>query len=355
GKDGETVKTTTYNIDETTGVVTPNEPTSVTTDPVTRVVKKGTQPKVEKTPIPFPTRYERDDSVPEGTEEEVTAGKNGETVKTTTYELNPTTGEVTANEPTSVTTDPVTRVVKKGTQPKVEKTPIPYTTRYVEDNTKDKDYRETTQAGVKGKETTTTTYTMDPNTGTVTENTPTVVREEPTEEIITVGTKPKVVETPIPYTTRYVEDNTKDKDYRETTQAGVKGKETTTTTYTMDPNTGTVTENTPTVVREEPTEEIITVGTKPKVVETPIPYTTRYVEDNTKDKDYRETTQAGVKGKETTTTTYTMNPTDGTVTENTPTVVREEPTEEIITVGTKPKVVEIPETPQPKTGETPET
>ena len=175
------------------------------------------------------------------------------------------------------------------------------------------------------------------------------------DDIYVVGTKPKVVETPIPYTTRYVEDNTKDKDYRETTQAGVKGKETTTTTYTMDPTDGTVTENTPTVVREEPTEEIITVGTKPKVVETPIPYTTRYVEDNTKDKDYRETTQAGVKGKETTTTTYTMDPTDGTVTENTPTVVREEPTEEIITVGTKPKVVETPETPQPKPGETPET
>ena len=175
------------------------------------------------------------------------------------------------------------------------------------------------------------------------------------DDIYVVGTKPKVVETPIPYTTRYVEDNTKDKDYRETTQAGVKGKETTTTTYTLDPNTGTVTENTPTVVREEPTEEIITVGTKPKVVETPIPYTTRYVEDNTKDKDYRETTQTGVKGKETTTTTYTMDPNTGTVTENTPTVVREEPTEEIITVGTKPKVVETPETPQPKPGETPET
>ena len=102
-------------------------------------------------------------------------------------------------------------------------------------------------------------------------------------------------------------------------------------------------------------DDIYVVGTKPKVVETPIPYTTRYVEDNTKDKDYRETTQAGVKGKETTTTTYTMDPNTGTVTENTPTVVREEPTEEIITVGTKPKVVETPETPQPKPGETPET
>ena len=86
-------------------------------------MKRGTQPKVEKTPIPFETRYERDDSIPEGTEEEVTAGVNGEIVKTTTYELNPTTGEVTTNEPKTATTDPVTRVVKRGTQPKSGETP----------------------------------------------------------------------------------------------------------------------------------------------------------------------------------------------------------------------------------------
>ena len=87
------------------------------------VYEVGTKPKVERTPIPFETTYQRDDSVPEGTEEEVTAGKNGETVKTTTYELNPTTGEVTANEPTSETTNPITRVVKRGTQPKPGETP----------------------------------------------------------------------------------------------------------------------------------------------------------------------------------------------------------------------------------------
>ena len=123
GKNGETVKTTTYNLDETTGTVTPNEPTTETTAAVERVVKRGTQPKVEKTPIPFETRYEEDNSIPEGEEREVTAGKNGETVKTTTYELNPTTGEVTANEPKTATTAPVTRVVKRGTQPKPGETP----------------------------------------------------------------------------------------------------------------------------------------------------------------------------------------------------------------------------------------
>ena len=98
------------------------------------VYEVGTKPKVERTPIPFETTYKRDDSVPEGTEEEVTAGVNGEKVTTTTYELNVQTGEVTPNAPTSETTNPVTRVVKKGTQPKVEKTPIPFETRYEEDN-----------------------------------------------------------------------------------------------------------------------------------------------------------------------------------------------------------------------------
>lgn len=54
------------------------------------------------------------------------------------------------------------------------------------------------------------------------------------DDIYEVGTKPKVEEKELPFTTRYVEDKTKDKDYRVTTQQGVKGKETKTTTYTLD-------------------------------------------------------------------------------------------------------------------------
>ena len=196
GKNGETVKTTTYELNPTTGEVTANEPTSVTTDPVTRVVKKGTQPKVEKTPIPFETTYKRDDSVPEGTEEEVTAGKNGETVKTTTYELNPTTGEVTANEPTSVTTDPVTRVVKKGTQPKVEKTPIPFETRYEEDNSIPEGEEREVTAGVNGETVKTTTYELNPTTGEVTANEPKTATTDPVTRVVKRGTQPKPGETP---------------------------------------------------------------------------------------------------------------------------------------------------------------
>ena len=196
GVNGETVKTTTYELNSTTGEVTAKEPTSETTNPVTRVVKRGTQPKVERTPIPFETRYERDDSVPEGTENEVTAGVNGETVKTTTYEINPDTGVVTANEPTTKTTDAVTRVVKRGTQPKVEKTPIPFETRYEDDNSIPEGEEREVTAGVNGETVKTTTYELNPTTGEVTANEPKTATTDPVTRVVKRGTQPKPGETP---------------------------------------------------------------------------------------------------------------------------------------------------------------
>ena len=196
GFNGETVKTTTYEVNPTTGEVTAKEPTSETTNPVTRVVKRGTQPKVERTPIPFETRYERDDSIPEGTEEEVTAGVNGEIVKTTTYELNPTTGEVTTNEPKTATTNPVTRVVKRGTQPKVEKTPIPFETRYERDDSIPEGTEEEVTAGVNGEIVKTTTYELNPTTGEVTTNEPKTATTDPVTRVVKRGTQPKSGETP---------------------------------------------------------------------------------------------------------------------------------------------------------------
>ena len=231
-------------------------------------------PPVEtETKIPITTTYVEDKTIDYGTEIVESNGSEGKIVTTTPKIVNELDGIVTDGKPTEKETPMVPKVVKVGTKPKVVETTTPYTTRYVEDNTKDKDYREVTRPGKSGKTTTTTTYTLDPNTGAVTPNEPTTITEEAVEEVITVGTKPTVVETTTPYTTRYVEDNTKDKDYREVTRPGKSGKTTTTTTYTLDPNTGAVTPNEPTTITEEAVEEVITVGTKPKVeapkVETP--------------------------------------------------------------------------------------
>ena len=305
-------------------------------------------PPVEtETKIPITTTYVEDKTIDYGKEIVESNGSEGKIVTTTPKIVNELDGTVTDGKPTEKETPMVPKVVKVGTKPTVVETTTPYTTRYVEDNTKDKDYREVTRPGKAGKTTTTTTYTLNPNTGAVTSNEPTTITEEAVEEVITVGTKPTVVETTTPYTTRYVEDNTKDKDYREVTRTGKAGKTTTTTTYTLDPNTGAVTPNEPTTITEEAVEGVITVGTKPKVVETTTPYTTRYVEDNTKDKDYREVTRTGKAGKTTTTTTYTLDPNTGAVTPNEPTTITEEAVEEVITVGTKPKV-EAPKVETPK-------
>ena len=231
-------------------------------------------PPVEtETKIPITTTYVEDKTIDYGTEIVESNGSEGKIVTTTPKIVNELDGTVTDGKSTEKETPMVPKVVKVGTKPTVVETTTPYTTRYVEDNTKDKDYREVTKSGKAGKTTTTTTYTLNPNTGAVTSNEPTMITEEAVEEVITVGTKPTVVETTTPYTTRYVEDNTKDKDYREVTRPGKSGKITTTTTYTLDPNTGAVTPNEPTTITEEAVEEVITVGTKPKVeapkVETP--------------------------------------------------------------------------------------
>ena len=308
GVNGEKVTTTTYELNVQTGEVTPNEPTSETTNPVTRVVKKGTQPKVEKTPIPFETTYERDDSVPEGTEEEVTAGKNGETVKTTTYELNVQTGEVTPNEPTSETTNPVTRVVKRGTQPKVEKTPIPFETRYEEDNSIPEGEEREVTAGVNGETVKTTTYELNPTTGEVTANEPTTATTDPVTRVVKRGTQPKSGETP------------------ETPQP--KPGE---TPETPQPKPG----ETPETPQPKPGETPETPQPKPgETPETPQP----------KPGETPETPQP--KPGE---TPETPQPKPG----ETPETPQPKPGETPETP--QPKPGETPETPQPKPGETPET
>ena len=342
GVDGKTVKTTTYEVDPNTGKVTENPSTSETTAPVTRVVKIGAQPKVEETPIPFTTRYEKDNDSPKGKETEVTPGVPGKTVTTTTYEVDPNTGNVTENPSTSVTTDPTTRVVKVGTQPKVDETPIPFTTSYEKDDEAPKGKETEVTPGVPGKTVTTTTYTVDPNTGKITENPSTSVTTDPTTRVVKVGTQPKVEETPVPFTTSYEKDDEAPKGKETEVTPGVPGKTVTTTTYTVDPNTGKITETPSEPVTTDPTTRVVKVGTQPKVEETPIPFTTSYEKDDESPKGKETEVTPGVDGKTVTTTTYTVDPNTGKVTEKPSTPVTTDPVTRVVKVGSQPKVEETP-------------
>lgn len=84
-------------------------------------------------------------------------------------------------------------------------------------------------------------------------------------------------------------------------------------------------------------DTVITIGTKPTVVTKEKPYTTRYVIDDTKGEDYCEVTTPGEKGEETTTTTYSLDTTNGKVTPNEPkTVITKQVVDEVITLGAQP-------------------
>lgn len=248
GSEGKIVTRTTYTLNEQDGTTTENQPTVQKTEMVQKVVRVGVKPKVEETPIPFETTYERDDSIPNGQEVETVKGVDGKTVKKTTYTMNPDTGVVTPNQPTTDTTDPVTRVVKVGTQPKVDVTPVPSPKRYEKDPDKEKGQPNQEVPGKPGTSTTTTTYEVDPKTGKVTEKVGDPVVVEPTETVIKVPAKDKVVTEEIPVVTEYEDDPTLEPGKEKEVTPGQPGEKTTTTTYTVDGKTGDITETTTTKI-----------------------------------------------------------------------------------------------------------
>lgn len=262
GSEGKIVTTTTYTLNEQDGTTTENEPTVQKTEMVQKVVRVGVKPKVEETPIPFPTRYERDDSVPNGQEVETAKGVDGKTVKKTTYTMNPDTGVVTQNEPTSETTQPVTRVVKVGTQPKVDVTPVPFPKRYEKDPEREKGQPNQEVPGTPGTRTTTTTYEVDPKTGKVTEKVGDPVVVEPTETVVKVPAKDKVVTEKIPVVTEYEDDPTLEPGTEKEVTSGKPGEKTTTTTYTVDGKTGDITETTTTQTTKEMVKRMVKRGPK---------------------------------------------------------------------------------------------
>ena len=262
GSEGKIVTRTTYTLNEQDGTTTENQPTVQKTEMVQKVVRVGVKPKVEETPIPFPTRYERDDSVPNGQEVETVKGVDGKTVKKTTYTMNPDTGVVTQNEPTTETTQPVTRVVKVGTQPKVDVTPVPSPKRYEKDPEREKGQPNQEVPGKPGTSTTTITYEVDPKTGNVTEKVGDPVVVEPTETVVKVPAKDKVVIEKIPVVTEYEDDPTLEPGTEKEVTPGQPGEKTTTTTYTVDGKTGDITEKTTTQITKEMVKRMVKRGPK---------------------------------------------------------------------------------------------
>ena len=308
GAKGKTVTTTTYDVDSKDGHITEHVGNPVVTPAGKTIVKVGAKTKVEQSK----------DS------------EGRDVIDTTTYEVNPKTGKVT---PTTV------RTYGKTKEPTVEKRVVPSPVVYEKDESRDKDSEPVRKEGIPGEDTITTTYTVDPNTGKITASEGQPVRtKEPTNTIVKVAAKDKVETTAIPSPKKYVKDDTRDKDQPNVEEAGQAGSRTTTTTYSVDSTTGAITERVGEPVVVNPTETIVKVAAKDKVVETPIEPEVEYVKDVEKDLGTPVQRTEGEKGKTVTTTTYDVDPKDGHITEHVGNPVVSPAGKTIVKVGAKTKV-----------------
>ena len=302
------------------------------------IIKVPAKDKVEVREIPSPVRYEKDSTREKGQKNITILGQKGTRKVTTTYEVNPKTGEVTEKVEKPEVKEATETVVKVAAKDKVEVTEIPSPVRYEKDNTREKGQNNITISGQKGTRKVTTTYEVNPKTGEVTEKVEKPEVKEATETVVKVAAKDKVEVTEIPSPVRYEKDSTREKGQNNITILGEKGTRKVTTTYEVNPKTGEVIQRVGTPEVKEATETVVKVATKDKVEVTEIPSPIRYEKDSTREKGQNNITIPGQKGTRKVTTTYEVNPKTGEVTQRVGTPEVKEATETVVKVAAKDKV-----------------
>ena len=328
-----TTKTTTYMLNVETGEVTPKTDTQVDKGQ-DEIILVGIKPKVEKETTPFKTIYRENNNLDHGQQNEIQKGKDTVKTATTTYELNVETGETTPHV-NSETDEGQDRIVEVGIKPVVEKSTDPYKTIYQADDSLEVGQKVTKQSGKVTTTTKTTAYALNVQTGEVTPKTDTQV-DKGQDEIILVGVKSKVEKETTPYKTVYRENSSLDHGQQQEVQKGKDTVKTTTTTYTLNVETGEVTPHVDSKT-DVGQDRIVEVGIKPVVEKSTEPYKTIYQADDSLEAGQKVTKQSGKVTTTTKTTTYTLNVQTGEVTPKTDTQV-DKGQDEIILVGVKPKM-----------------
>ena len=167
GQKGTKKVTTMYEVNPKTGEVIEKVGTPEVKNATETAVKVAAKDKVEVTEIPSPVRYEKDSTRDVGQDNITVLGQKGTRKVTTTYEVNPKTGEVTEKVETPEVKEATETVVKVAAKDKIEVV-----------------QREN---GKKVK--VTTIYTVDEKTGNTTQ---TEREEEIFSEVITSKSEEKV-------------------------------------------------------------------------------------------------------------------------------------------------------------------
>ena len=260
GENGKEVTTTSYSFDESTGKIVENTSTKIEKHPVDRVVKVGNVEETTST-TKRGEQFVADESLDKGVKEVRNQGQDEETTTISVYKVNSTTGELT--EPTvttKVAKSMQAKITAVGTKSKVEIKDTPFETRYVADETLS--YKEKVETpGEKGRTVSTTKYTVNQETGAISEET-TTENTPAKDKIVKVGNVEKIV-SPIEITEvkKDVPELPKGKEVVE--DAGEQGETTVTKTYEVNPETGELSNP---VEKTETTkamrQKVILVGTK---------------------------------------------------------------------------------------------
>ena len=221
----------------------------------------------------------------------------------------------------------MTEVVEIGTQ-QVTTSDVPYTTIYRENPDLAQGTQNEIQAGIIGQTQTTTTYSVNPETGALYNpiaNTVTLTEKQ--DRIVEVGTGVTVTETTvIPPQTVYEAAPNPDPGAGDTTviTPGAAGESTT----VKEPGQDAVT-----TVTTPPVNEVIGVDNVDTQTTT-LPFDTQYVAVD-QPIGYENVATTGQNGTTTTTTTYQVDPNTGALIYPTTTTATTEPVTQVIEIGTK--------------------
>ena len=309
GSKGSKTVTTTYEWDDTTNSYKEKVLEPFIKEAGKTVVTVGTKPKVVTEVLEPAVVYEKDDTREFGATNQTTTGSKGSKVTTTTYTVDKNTGKVTEHvgepvitaagvsrvsvaaktkvvqskdaqgrnviETTTYTVDKDTGNVTPTTvrtygttkEPTVEKRVVEPAVVYEADKTREYGASNEQVEGQAGEETVTTTYTVDSNSGEIKSVVGQPVRtKEPINTVVKVAAKDKVVTEVLEPTVVYEKDDTREFGTENHTSVGSRGSKVTTTTYTVDKNTGKVTETVGEPVITKAGVSKVTIATKPTVM-----------------------------------------------------------------------------------------
>lgn len=261
GENGKEVTTTSYSFDESTGKIVENTSTKIEKHPVDRVVKVGNVEETRST-VKRREQFVADESLDKGVKVVREQGQDEETTTIKVYKVNEQTGDLTEPDVTTKVAKPMqAKITAVGTKPTVQSQEIPFKTIYKASPDLSYNVQEVETPGERGRTVSTTKYTVNQETGAISEET-TTEHTPAKDKVVKVGNVEKIV-SPIEITEvkKDAPELLKGKEVVE--DAGEQGETTLTKTYEVNPETGELTNP---VEKTETTkamrQKVILVGTK---------------------------------------------------------------------------------------------